>query len=506
MRNTIFEIINDSVKNYETLPAVRYARKKEIIEHTYGDLMDRIIKTAYYLQSKSLIGKHIAILGASSYDWIATYLAVTISGSVAIPLDAGLPDDDLLDLLKRGDVSGFFYDPSRSQLADTWANETKDALALSLPELTETLEGLDIPAAYKDAFYTLASETDPNSICTIMFTSGTTGKSKGVMLSQRNLANNVDSVQIQVEPGTRMLSVLPIHHAYCLTMDYLKGFSLGAVLCINDSLMHMMKNIKRFEPHAILMVPLMIETIAKRLKEIDPALPKAAVKAQLFGENLSMLFAGGARLDASYIEMFEEFGLHIYQGYGMTEVAPCISSNGFENNRPGSVGIPLPNCEVRIENEEIQVKGSSVMSGYYQMPKETEETFTEDGWLKTGDLGRIDEDGYLYITGRLKNLIILSNGENISPEELEGQLALNDLIGEIVITGNGNYLTAHIFPDPAYVQAKQLSAGDIDVQLHTILDEYNKTQPTYRRVIGLDIRDQEFEKSSTRKIKRNLVQ
>ncbi len=503
MRNTIFEILNDSVTRYPSLTAIRYAKKREIIDHSYQQLMDDVEGIMYQLFEKNLLNTHIAILGSSSYEWIVTYLAVVLSGSVAVPLDAGLPDDDLMELLVRGDVKGFFHDDAHKPLADRWISlGNKTAVALhDIPQLTAQT---DRSEDFRSTVTRLEQSVDPDSICTIMFTSGTTGKSKGVMLSQRNLANNVDSVAINVDPGTIMLSVLPIHHAFCLTMDYLKGLSLGAVLCINDSLMHMMKNISRFQPHAILMVPLMIETIAKRLKEIDPSLPKDAVAKKLFGENLTMIFAGGARLDPSYIELFRDYNINIYQGYGMTECAPCISSNSPEQNRPGSVGRPLPNCEVRIVNEEIQVRGSSVMAGYYQMPQETHEALHGD-WLLTGDLGHIDEDGYLYITGRKKNLIILSNGENISPEELEGQLSLHDLIAEIVITGNGNYLTAHIFPDPAVVLAQNLSDDNVKQMLQAILDDYNASQPTYRRIIGLDIRAQEFEKSSTRKIKRNLV-
>ncbi len=504
MRNTIFEILADSTEKYAEHTAIRYLKKREVIDRTYGQLMEDVQKITLLLEERKLVGKHIAILGPSSYEWITAYLAIVTSGSVALPLDAGLGDADLLELLERGHVDGFFHDKAKNALSDAWKEKNTSGVDVELNTLQEMLAGMELTEEKKTELSLQSRAVDCDQTCTIMFTSGTTGKSKGVMLSNRNLANNVDSVPVQVNPGTVVLSVLPIHHAYCLSMDYLKGIASGATLCINDSLLHMMKNIKRFEPNVILMVPLMIETIVKKLKEVNPLIPKKMVRKEVFGPNLDMICAGGAYLDPYYIEELKKYGVEIYQGYGMTECSPVIATNWQQENRAGSVGKAMPNCEVRIADEEIQVRGTSVMSGYYEMPGETEETL-QDGWLCTGDLGRIDEEGYIFITGRKKNLIILSNGENISPEEIEGKLSLHDLIGEIVVTGNGNYLTAHVFPEESYVDKKHWSEEKVEKKLQDILDEYNKTQPTYRRIIGLDIRKEPFEKSSTKKIKRNLV-
>jgi long-chain acyl-CoA synthetase len=298
-----------------------------------------------------------------------------------------------------------------------------------------------------------------------------------------------------------MLSVLPVHHAYCLVMDWLKGFSLGATLYINDSLLHMVRNIGKVKPQVLLMVPLMIETIGKRLAAIESDLPKPEIGKQLMGENLQYIFSGGAHLDPAYISLFEEYGIKVCEGYGMSECSPTISSNGQTGNRPGSVGKVLANMQVRFVDGEIQVKGSNVMKGYYKMPKETEEAFS-DGWLRTGDLGRMDEDGYLYITGRLKNLIILSNGENVSPEEIENVMLTHDLVGEVVISGEENGLAARIYPDPDVVDAKGLSPEDVAAQLQGILDDYNKTQPLYRAITTLKVRKFPFVKNATKKIVR----
>jgi long-chain acyl-CoA synthetase len=340
-----------------------------------------------------------------------------------------------------------------------------------------------------------------DDIATIIFTSGTTGKSKGVMLTQENLASNVLAVDYDMEPGSNVLSVLPIHHAFCLVMDWLKGFSLGATLCINDSLLHLMRNIKIFQPHIMLMVPMMIETIYKRLSVADASIPKELLAKEVFGENLNIIFVGGAHLDPFYIEQFAAYGIDIFEGYGMSECSPVISSNLPKLHKAGSIGKPLANVELSFENGEILVRGSSVMKGYYEMPEETEETL-RDGWLHTGDKGYLDEDGFLFINGRVKNLIILSNGENISPEELENKLALHPLVGEVVITGELNGLTARIYPDADVVEAKSLSADAVSASLRAFLDEFNKTQPTYRQITGLVIRKYPFARNSTKKIKR----
>ena len=232
--------------------------------------------------------------------------------------------------------------------------------------------------------------------------------------------------------------------------------------------------------------------------------PKAVLAEKVFGGKLRIIFTGGAHLDPYYIDRFAEYGVQILEGYGMSECSPVISNNTPENHKPGSIGRPLENVEIRFENGEILVKGTSVMKGYYQMPDETAETL-KDGWLHTGDKGYMDEDGYLFINGRVKNLIILSNGENVSPEEIENKLALNPLVGEVIVTGEDNGLTARIYPEQAVVEAKALDTEMIRSQLQEFLDEYNKNQPTYRRITGLVIRKNPFIRSTTKKIRRQDV-
>ncbi len=338
----------------------------------------------------------------------------------------------------------------------------------------------------------------PEDLATIMFTSGTTGKSKGVMLSHKNLAENATCLDMKIEAGTVIMSVLPIHHAYCLSMDILKGLSIGCVICINDSLMRIAKNIKLFEPNMILMVPLMIETLAKKLESAS-LLPAPVVKATVFGKQFHTICSGGAYLNPAYIDTFKKYGITILQGYGMTECSPVISTNLPWNSKIGSVGKLLPNCEAKTVDEELWVKGTSVMQGYYHMLEETGETLS-DGWLKTGDLGYVDEDGFVFLTGRKKNLIITPNGENVSPEEIENKLSEKRIIQEVLVRESDGVIEAEIYPDYEYAAKKKVK--DMRNTLQEIIDEYNMNAPLYKRVVKLKIRETEFEKNTTKKIKR----
>lgn len=292
-------------------------------------------------------------------------------------------------------------------------------------------------------------EPEPDQLCTIMFISGTTGKSKGVMLTHRNLAENATCLDMKIPPRTTILSVLPIHHAYCLSMDILKGISLGSIICINDSLLRVAKNIRLFQP--------------------------------------------------DMIDLFESYGITILQGYGMTECAPVISTNVSRDIRKNSVGKLLPNCEAKVVDKELWVRGSSVMQGYYHMPEETKETLV-DGWLRTGDLGYVDEDGFVYLTGRKKNLIITKNGENVSPEELENKIGEARLVQENLVREKEGVIEAEIFPDLDYVKKKRIK--NVEEELQKVIDAYNQEAPAYKRVYKLKVREREFEKTPSKKIKR----
>lgn len=507
MATLIRDILEESVKKFADIKAVKWLQKKEILEKSYSEIMEEVVAVRKGLLAEGFQGKHISLIGVSSVEWIESYLGVITGGTVAVPLDAALPAEDLIDLINRSDSEALFISPKGKAFLDgglaacpkikkVWLLQEEKAEASD--ERISSLGELKAAGKQSDAD---ADRPKPEQLATIIFTSGTTGKSKGVMLTQDNLASNVLSVTYEKEPGCVMLSVLPIHHAYCLVMDWLKGFSLGATVCINDSLLHMVRNMGIFKPSVILMVPMMIETIYKRLASADASIPKKVLADNVFGGNLEIIFTGGAHLDPFYIDQFAEYGVEILEGYGMSECSPVISSNLPEDHKKGSIGRPLCNAEISFENGEILVRGSSVMKGYYQMPEETAETL-KDGWLHTGDKGYLDEDGFLFINGRVKNLIILSNGENISPEEIENKLALDALVGEVIVTGEDNGLTARIYPEQEVVEAKGLDEEAVRKALQAFLDQYNKSQPTYRQITGLVVRKNPFIRSATKKIKR----
>ena len=500
------EIISRSAAVYRDLPAVRWAVRKNIEERTYAQLNRDRKRMQNALSARGFDGAHIALIGTSSYPWIASYLGLVSGRFTAVPLDVMLPAEELMDLLNRSDSQALFLGPKQSSMIPAVREKCPQVRLIVLlqeePSNDADLVSFGDLLAEADDSDTSAIPAE-DDVCTIIYTSGTTGKSKGVMLTQRNLYDNMDNVVVTVEPGTVMLSVLPIHHAFCLVMDWLMGFNKGATLCINDSLLHMIRNIGRFQPEIMLMVPLMIETLCKRLQAAEASGPDAV--REITGPNLRRIYSGGAHLDPYYIEAMAKFGIQIYEGYGMSECSPTISSNSEAGNKPGSVGQPLANAEVRFENGELQVRGSSVMKGYYKMPAETAEAL-KDGWLHTGDLGHLDEDGFLFITGRLKNLIILSNGENVSPEEVEGNFILEPLVAEMIVTGESNGLTARIYPNPDYVEQQKLGADAVQAALQDLLDRYNRRQPSYRAITKLVVRKYPFLKSATRKIKRPLAE
>ena len=503
MEKTIYTMWKRCEENYSALPAVRWLVKKDVQEKSYAQLAADTASIRKGFVAEDFSHKHIALIGTSSVEWITAYMSVVTSTNTAVPLDCALPAADLIDLINRSDSEGVFLDKTFVALApQIIANcpNVRKIWMLSGDAVDGTETVADLIAAGADAAESEQPKEDDISM--IVYTSGTTGKSKGVMLTQSNLYCNIEAVLYDLDPGLVFMSVLPVHHAFCLSMDWLNGFWMGAVLCINDSLLHIVRNMSIYHPDVMLMVPLMVETIYKRIKALGPDVPPEIIAQKVFGSNLKYIFTGGAHLDPYYIGEFAKYGIEVYEGYGMSECSPVISCTKIGEGRPGSIGKPLSNIELKFENGEICVRGTSVMKGYYKMEAETQETL-RDGWLHTGDKGYIDEDGYLFINGRVKNLIILSNGENISPEEIETKLALNDLICEIVVTGEDNMLTARIFPEPEAVE--KMSKEELETALQAILNNYNKNQPTYKQLSRLVIRQYPFFKNSSKKIIRHEV-
>ena len=501
---TIREILTRTEEKYGSEDAVRYkAGKNEIVSRTYTQLKEDSEAFSRTLESLGQKGNHVAVIGKTSYEWLTAYFGTVNSGSVAVPLDVSLPADEVCELINRADVTVLVADDCRrdvQEMAEKVCPKLKDIISMQKEQggRRESDKVLSFSGLLEENRGSFQEMPDPDQLCTIMFTSGTTGKSKGVMLTHRNMAENATCLDMKIPEKTVLLSVLPIHHAYCLCMDILKGMSLGAVVCINDSLMRVAKNIKLFQPEMILMVPLMIETLARKLEDAS-LIPPAIVKAKVFGKQLHTICSGGAYLNPDYIDLFKRYGITILQGYGMTECAPVISNNVSWNMKKESVGQLLPNCRAKTVDGELWVKGSSVMQGYYKMPDETKETLS-DGWLKTGDLGYVDEEGFVFLTGRKKNLIITKNGENVSPEELENKLGESRLVQEVLVRECDGVIEAEIFPSEEYVKKKHIK--DIKSALQKLIDDYNQSAPLHKRIYRLKVREQEFEKTTSRKIKR----
>lgn len=497
---TLRDIIRHGADAYGSQTAFRYKVKKEIVDRTYLDVNRDSMAVSRMLESMGMEGKHIALIGTTTYQWIVGYFGIVGSGSVAVPIDAQLPADAVCELLERADVEMLIFDEIRRDVAKAVKEKCPSVryiVSMQAEEAGDGIQSLSMLMALHAGEY--EKELSGDQLATILFTSGTTGKSKGVMLSHRNLVDNAVCLDMKIPAGTVSMTLLPINHVYCLTMDIIKGLHIGLVICINDSIMHVQRNMKLFKPEIVLLVPLVIESIYGKLKDAGSLIPKKMVAKAAFGGNLRIICSGGAYLDPDYVDKFKEYGITILQGYGMTECSPVISTNLEWENKKDSVGKLLPNCEAKVVDEEIWVRGSSVMQGYYKMPEQTAETL-EDGWLKTGDLGYVDEDKFVYITGRRKNLIILANGENVSPEELENQLSRSELVKEILVREKDKVIEAEIFPD--YEYAKKKHVKDVEGKLQELVDDFNKDMPVYKRIYSLIVRETEFEKTPSKKIKR----
>lgn len=497
------ELLNDTAQLYGTRDAYRTKNKKEIISKTYLDLKADSMAFSRVLEKYDLLGKHIGVIGASSYEWIVTYFGTVNSNSVIVPIDKELPADDIAELLNRADVSALVYDKTISDRIESIREQCKDIrYYVEMHKEQSDDNAFSFAQLIAENAGEFDVEIDNEKMCSILFTSGTTGKSKGVMLSHTSLADNATCMDMGEEIGTVSLSVLPIHHAYCFTCDILACLCGGVTCCFNDSIMRLVKNLNLFNPQIILLVPMIIESLYYKINEAsraNPEVPKAMIAKQVFGTSLHTIYSGGAYLNPMLIDEFKEFGIDIIQGYGMTEFSPRISANIRGYCKKKSVGVLIPGCEAKIEDGEILVKGKSRMIGYYKDEKSTAEALSGE-WLRTGDLGYVDEDNFVFITGRKKNLIILSNGENVSPEELENKFNGWLIAKELMIYSEDGKIIAEIYPNHDFANA--MGIADIQKAFDSKVDEINADLPLYKRIARTIVREEEFDKTASGKIKR----
>lgn len=555
-----FENLRELIKSAsELMPDKTYLRYKgqekgEIIDVSYLEFDKYIDQLGMAFYSLGLKGKNIAVIGETSKEWIATYLATVNGGSVIVPLDKELTEEEIGKFLELAEVSAVVYSERFHNYFETLADNSnisyfirigkydeekqKNERFVTTDELTERGNRL-IEEGYTEYF---DCEINVDDDAVIIFTSGTTGTSKGVVLSQNNIVSSVRSSarMLSFTEKDVVMSVLPIHHTYEMTCGILTPILVGATVCINDSMKYLTKNLQLFKPTAMILVPLFVTTVYKRIWDtalknnqtkklkrgiaISNALRhvnidlRSAFFGQVnaaFGGRLKRIVCGGAALSPDYVKGFEEFGINLVQGYGITECSPLVSVCPFHWKKYASVGLPVHDVEVKIDKlspedseGEIIVRGPNVMKGYYKAPELTREVIDEDGWFSTGDVGYIDEDGFVYITGRKKNIIILDNGKNVFPEELEEHIYKIDLVSECVVVGKPNQsgetvITAQIFPDFDKAKEKGIDGmSEIKDIIKAEIQELNKRLPIFKQIRGIEIRKTEFDKTTTKKIKR----
>lgn len=541
--SSVKELMIFSAKKHSEKTVFKYKLRNKIISKTYNELLRDVKENAQFLVSLDLPKQHIAIIGKTSYDWIVSYLSVLYAGMVAVPIDILLSTEEYLELLERADVDLVFCD--KKYLSDIEKSDSKGLNKIICINDSQSSENESTLSKKDDISLDDAvdkNKIDAEALALIVFTSGTTGKSKGVMLSQKNIIVDVMSAKriLGLDERDTSLSILPLYHTYEMTCDILLMMYYGASVCLNDSLKYMSQNLKLFKPSVLYAVPMVVESIhrtimesakkknkekiLKKMLKLSTALQKVGInlsrkifKSVLdeFGGELKLIVSGGAYLDQSYIDFFDAIGVNIVQGYGITECSPLLSANPDHFKKKYSIGCVVSCCEVKINEDEryekvnghlvgeILAKGDNVMLGYYKDTENTNKAF-EGEWFKTGDIGWMDEDDYLYITGRVKNLIILSNGKNVSPEEIEGKLSLLPVIKEVQVVSkkdnNTEQIQAIIFPDELFIKENNIE----DVQKYTEdqVNDVNRSLPVYMQIGSVELRDTEFPKTSTKKIKR----
>lgn len=533
---------------------------------TYRDNETNMNRLGAAFARLGLMGKHIAVIGECHPYYMTTYYATVAGNGVIVPLDHDLSDSQIVDFAALAEVEAIVYTRAFNHRLTAMADRLTGVrifIPISPDEeeaahpLTRTMSSLlemgEFALNAGDRSF-LDVEIDREKMCTLLFTSGTTGTAKGVMLSQHNLAAAVNAsvLSMEYDDTDRFVTTLPMHHSYEVTCGHLGASNLGAEIFINDSLRNIMRNFASYKPTAEVLVPLFVETMHKRIwNEIDKKGMRKKVEAAIkvsnallkigvdmrdsffgqitgaFGGKLRSIVCGGAPLSPQLISDFNAFGIYILEGYGITECSPLVAVNRPGKERLHSVGKPVENCEVKIDNAdndraaedieeygyvtgEILVKGENVMLGYYKNEEATRAAFTPDGWFRTGDLGYIDRDGYIFITGRKKNLIILSNGKNVYPEEIEEYLISLPGVKESVVLGRKNaaeevVITALIYPDVENPAVKGKSREEVYALLKAEITELNRTLPVFKQVREIELRDTEFEKTTSKKIKRYTV-
>lgn len=542
------EMLYRSSSIYKSRTAFKVKDKDGKIKSiTYEQFKIDVVFLGTSLLKKGFKDKKIAVVGKNSYQWCVSYLAATIVG-IVVPIDKELHTDDIINFMNvseavcilgdKKNIAPVEKNKNKLNFSDTlFVYFDKDNIENSYAKLKD--EGKKL---YQNGYIDFDKiEIDPDSLRILLFTSGTTGNAKGVCLSQRNICSNILSIYgiVKVKRSDLFFSILPLHHTYECTIGFLLPIYSGASIAHCEGLRYIVKNMNEFRPSVILSVPLLLENVHKNIvKNMNKSLPekyrkenenpfpslpwvmKKVVKNKVkntLGGRLRVFIVGAAAVNPTIVNDFSELGLPTLQGYGLTECAPLVAGNTDFFSRADSAGLPIPNVEYKIDNPneegvgEIIVKGPNVMLGYYNNPKETEKVL-KNGWFHTGDLGKIDENGYLYITGRCKSVIVTKNGKNIYPEEVEYYLNDNPLISESLVLGihkendDETYINAQIYPNleamTEHLKGSVPTKEEIKKMISDVVASVNKKLPNYKHIKSFIIRDKEFEKTTTQKVKR----
>ena len=552
-------LVEEAAQNFSDSTAISYKDKpsdKEVKKVSFNQWRDDVRALGTSLIAKGLREENIAIVGENSYGWCCSFFAVMAVGSVTVPVDKELPledidgiitttgckavifgkaaEDKIKDILKNGGLTSAQVLVSINPVCSIDGSILGDRTLVSIGELEK--EGDDLFKAGDNSYYDY--KIDVNKLASIVFTSGTTGKGKGVMLSQANIGLDMTLGMYNFDITRKTLHVLPPHHTFGSTVNYVGHLSQGCEVYISSGLKHVSDEIKEQQPTHLILVPAVLEvmnrkiwTTARKTKQegllkfmmkVSNVLRKVGIDIrrklfssvlEAFGGKLELVICGGAKLDEEIIKTFDALGITILNGYGITECAPLISANRNKYRKAGSVGTPILACRVKIDTPdengegEICVMGPNLMLGYYNNPEATAEVFDKDGFFHTGDYGRLDEEGWIYITGRKKNLIILSNGKNVYPEEIEADMQKIEGVNEVVVYAGESRvqkdkitIVAEIFPDADLLKDKGIT--DMQKYFEDQVKILNDRMPHYKAVKRVKLRDTEFQKNTSRKITR----
>lgn len=533
------DMIEALAKNRENQPAISwFTRKSEEEGVTLGQLRDDVRNLQTKLCDLGLAGKHIAILGENSYEWLLVYFACTYCGAVAVCVDIEQPNETIEQMLHMADVEAMFFAKSYEEICAGYAGQEKMMFRLSgkegeIPTVRELIvAGEEIRNTGRK--FIGQREVKPDDTASIVFTSGTTNYSKPVMLSQEAILANASDALANVAIGKVAFTSLPFYHTYGMTCSVLSMLIGGAHLYINGNLKTVMRDIQLANPHTMLTVPLMLETIHSRLwitaeenkkaeslrkllklkkVQFSLGLKKSgktldSLREKCFG-TIKLIICGGAHMNREIMEEFGYMGITVVQGYGITECAPLVSVNRNNANKLDSVGLISAHCEVKIEDGEILVRGKNVMKGYYKLPELTAAAMKGE-WFCTGDVGEIDKDGFLYITGRKKNLIVFKNGKKVSPEKLEEKIKKIPIVQDVIVYGAASgvstddvQVAASVYPNKEKTEG--MTSYEILESLQLQINQINRELPLYQQIQMVNIREQEFSKTALQKIKRHLV-